>query len=119
MYLAGDVKFVDGLAYIVTALKDVKFITEHQLPSRTAPELAASLKEKSTNKGFESTDTTHGQGEGETSHSQSNRTHHSQQGAWGRYKKAHTDHKHKGERLRSSKHYTIQWNAEPNDGGAK
>ncbi|KAL7461076.1 hypothetical protein ACHAXS_001511 [Conticribra weissflogii] len=37
--------FVDRLPFVVTISRNIKFITVHQLPSRTAPELAESSKE--------------------------------------------------------------------------
>ncbi len=37
--------FVDGIAFVVTVSWDLKFITTHYLPSRTASKLAQSLKE--------------------------------------------------------------------------
>ncbi len=45
VWLAGDVMFVDGIAFVVTVSRGLKFITTHYLPTRTADDLAQSLKE--------------------------------------------------------------------------
>ncbi|KAL7465887.1 hypothetical protein ACHAXS_006188, partial [Conticribra weissflogii] len=45
VWLAADVMFVDGLAFIVTVSKDIKFITAQFLPMRTNTDLAISLRD--------------------------------------------------------------------------
>lgn len=45
VWLAGDVMFIDGLPFVVTVSRRIKFITAHYLPTRTSEHLAASLKE--------------------------------------------------------------------------
>ncbi len=44
VWLAADVMFVDGLAFIVTVSRDIKFITAQYLPTRTSTDLAGSLR---------------------------------------------------------------------------
>ncbi len=40
-----EMMFVDGLAFVVTMLRDIKFIRMHYIISRTSEDLAESLKE--------------------------------------------------------------------------
>ncbi len=44
VWLAGDVMFVDGIAFVVMVSRGLKFITTHYLPTRTADDLVQSLK---------------------------------------------------------------------------
>jgi hypothetical protein len=41
--LVGDVMFVDGLPFLLTRSRDIRFGTVELLPSRTAPQLGSSL----------------------------------------------------------------------------
>ncbi len=45
VWLAGDVMFVNGIAFVVTVSRGLKFITAHHLPSREAKDLADSIRE--------------------------------------------------------------------------
>ncbi|KAL7468004.1 hypothetical protein ACHAXS_008235 [Conticribra weissflogii] len=45
IWLAWDVMFVNGVAFVVTVSRGLKFITVHNLPSREANNLASSIKE--------------------------------------------------------------------------
>ncbi|KAL7460774.1 hypothetical protein ACHAXS_001215, partial [Conticribra weissflogii] len=45
VWLAGDVMFVNGVAFVVTVSRGLKFITTHYLPSRQANDLASSIRE--------------------------------------------------------------------------
>ncbi|KAL7463046.1 hypothetical protein ACHAXS_003419 [Conticribra weissflogii] len=45
IWLAGDVMFVNGVAFVVTVSRGLKFITAHHLPSQEANDLASSIKE--------------------------------------------------------------------------